>query len=51
MLKLLPLDLVPHRRSTQLPPLALIRRECGHVPIDLDRFNSTSKVLQILSML
>jgi hypothetical protein len=51
MVRLVPLDLVPHRRSAQLPLVAWIHRDCGHVPIDLDRSYPTSIALQILSML
>ena len=48
MLRLLPLDPVPHHRFVQLPPMAWIHCKYGHVPIDLDRCNPTSKALWIL---
>ena len=51
VLKLLPLDPVPHPHSVQLPPMAWTHYKCGHVPIDLDHSYPTSKALRISSIL
>jgi hypothetical protein len=51
VLRLLPLDPVPHLHSVQLFPVAWIHHKCGHVPIDLDHSYPTSKALRISSIL